>query len=76
MRLGEFIDLINDGYLTINVISRIDFEGTPSGTVLFQGEIADFQNMLVDPINDVYLDELYLDTIDIDEYGIFTIYVC
>lgn len=76
MVLGEFIDLINDGYLTISVISRIDFEDMPAGTVLFQGKIADFQNKLVDSINDVYLDELYLDTIDIDEYGIFTIYVC
>lgn len=76
MRLGEFIDLIADGYLTISVISQTDFEDMPAGTVLFQGEIADFQNRLVDSINDVYLDELYLDTIDIDEYGIFTIYVC
>jgi hypothetical protein len=76
MRLGEFIDIINDGFLVISVISRTDLEDRPAGTVIYQGEIADFQNMLVDSINDVYLDELYLDTIDIDEYGIFTIYVC
>ena len=75
MRLGEFIDIIRDVFLVISIVLEVDLDA-PAGTVLFQGEITGFQNRLVDTANDVYLDELYLDTIDVDESGMFTIYVC
>ena len=74
MRLGEFLDIISDKFIVIFVVSESGIDGVNSGVDLFKGEIQDFRNYEVSP--DLFLDELYVDTIDVDENGIFTIYVC
>ena len=78
MHLGEFIELINDPCLVITVVAEdgSGLDGVTPGDTLYSGEISDFTNCLVDEKNDVYLDEMYVDTIDVDEYGAFTINVC
>ena len=74
MRLGEFLDIISDKFIVIFVVSESGIDGVNSGVDLFKGEIQDFRNYEVRP--DLFLDELDVDTIDVDENGIFTIYVC
>ena len=74
MNLGELVDIISDPYLQVRVVSELDQKPELRGKVLYSGEI---QNIFHDNsiiFDDVYLDELYVDYIDVGDE--FTIYVC
>jgi len=86
MQLGEFINIIDTGsqYIPIKVISELTEPEAPAkGTVLFEGSMSElaYDNPVIfgEEPDEVFLDELYVDTIDvgadIDTDG-FTIYVC
>lgn len=75
MRLGEYLSLIKDEFISIIVIAEESgIDGVNPGEELFRGAIFEMQNYPLD--DNTWLDELYVDTIDIDANGVFTIYVC
>ena len=86
MQLGEFINIIEDGsrYIPIKVISELDEPEAPEkGTILFEGAMSeltyDVPVIFGEEPNEVFLDELYVDTIDVGadaDIDGFTIYVC
>lgn len=74
MTLGEFAGVINDN-ISIRVISELDQNPELRGKILYSGDIVNLFNDNFVVFDDVYLDELYVDYVDVDDYD-FTIYVC
>jgi hypothetical protein len=74
MNLGEFLSIISDKSILIFVVAESGIHGVNSGAELYSGEIYNFENYEISP--DLFLDELYVDTIDVNENGVFTVYVC
>ena len=74
MTLGEFAGVINDN-ISIRVISELDQNPELQGKILYSGDIVNLFNNNFVVFDDVYLDELYVDYVDVGDYD-FTIYVC